>query len=167
MMAFLFVVLTFFVPSLPAIDHEFYVSVIEVSHSEQTQTVRFKCRIFSDDLQTGLQSEFDLASTPPLQGLCTDQKDHLTQFFSNHVTVAINGIDKEINALNCSSDGDVHTLEWQVDSVARIYTLKLKADYLMDVYPGQTQMVQFSSGEQKRTLRLRRNAPSSVIDLRN
>lgn len=152
---------------LASSEHEFYVSVIEVRHSSDTQSVRCRIRVFSDDLQVGLQSEYNLPTTPPLAGLCTDHADNIVTFFSDHVAISINGRTVGIDSLSCYSDGDVHAVEWQIDSIAQINSFSLTADYLMDIYPDQTQMVQFSSGDKHRTLRLTRKSPSAVIELRN
>lgn len=148
-------------------EHEFYVSVIEVKHSAQTQSVNCRIRVFSDDLQVGLQSEYDLAATPPLPGLCTDHNAHINGFLSNHVSLSINDIPRKVSSIRCITEGDIHSLEWQVDSISSIQTLYLRADYLMDIFPTQTQMIHFSSGEEKRTLRLTKDSPAALIHLRS
>jgi len=147
--------------------HDFFVSVIEVKHEKGNEETTFRFRIFSDDLQVGLQSEFELGAPPALDGICNDTEDQLQEFLNNHISIRINGAETRPSRVDCTSESDVHEVTWHIDSSPEWETLEIKADYLMDVYPGQTQMVHVTESGQKRTLRLTRRTPEEIIDFRN
>ena len=143
-------ILAFFVYVSPT-PHAFYVSVIEIDVRDESTEVRVK--VFSDDLQAALRNAFGETAIGEMDQLCADHLQDIGNYFETHLRLEMNDQLLRLEAAKCEQLTDAHWLTFEAASSATAQ-LSIQADFFMELFPTQTQMVHIANGDQRRTLRL-------------
>ncbi|MDX1476513.1 MAG: DUF6702 family protein [Saprospiraceae bacterium] len=150
---------------LPPGDHAFYVSVIEVRHIDQVPSATITVKVFSDDLQTALrQARGDV--DPALANLCLTEADAIRSYFAEHLQVKINDQLLSLTHTSCGFEGDAHQIQFTAGCPEQWSHLEIHADYFMEVYPTQMQMVHINEHGENYTLRLSKSRPLKQVTFR-
>ena len=144
--------------------HALYISTLTFDESPESNTKgRLTARVFSDDLRDAVQLAFPSSVISSPDSLSSVHLDALESYFHHHLFVTIDGIRHNPVLVEAGSEADVTTLTWEVHLPDRMEALTLSADYLMEVFPDQTQMVTLRLGNDQRMFRLIRGASSKTI----
>ncbi|MDX1407258.1 MAG: DUF6702 family protein [Saprospiraceae bacterium] len=150
---------------LPVADHAFYVSVVEVRHIGDVPSATVTVKVFSDDLQTALRNRFGSAD-PAVENLCLTEHARIMTYFAEHLHVSVNDSTLVLRNTSCGFEGDAHQLQFAVTCPGRWEYLEISADFFMEVYPTQTQMVHVNEHGDNYTLRLTRSKPVKSLEFR-
>lgn len=128
--------------SFSTTEHAIYIGVIKIDYQEQDASASIQLKVFSDDLQNALKHELNLATLPAHTALCLPS--HLQIYFEKHLQCRINDQPTNFQLNNCTPYKDVHLLEGHLDSIPTWKTFTLKADFLMELFPTQSNIVQLN-----------------------
>ncbi len=132
-------------------DHALYIGVIQIEHQEDTALSTMDIKVFSDDLQNALKNEFDWKQLPKVSVACDAHTNAIEQYFQNHLTISINKEPISITLQDCTNNTEVYILSYTLSTPKKWETLTLKADFLMELFPTQTNVlqVQYQSAKSK------------------
>ncbi|HFA50736.1 MAG TPA: hypothetical protein ENJ95_17145 [Bacteroidetes bacterium] len=134
--------------------HGLYLSVIEIQHPSLSPTADLKMKIFKDDLQNALRNAFPDTPPPDKELLCENGQADLQAYFNKHVFCEINGQKLVLEWNGCEKNNDAYWFFYKIKCPQEWKAFRLKADFLMELYPAQANMLQLTNGADKRFVRL-------------
>lgn len=150
-------------PLLSPPDHAIYIGVIQVLHEEHAAQATINVKVFKDDMQNALRNAFGNYEVIPLDDICSRQKDLLAAYFAEHLLFSINDEEVIMNLKNCSVENDVYWLTFDMSCPPQWNRLSVEADFFMELFPTQSNMVSLHHGEERRFFRLKKGAAEEVV----
>lgn len=177
MMPYFFLLILAFLSthSLPkADDHAIYLSTLTLSDEipgATPGTPILTVRVFSDDLRDAIRNAFPDQQSVSEETLCAQHRDQVNAYFSKHLilktetrqatqsthsSLSASSEEMQISLIltEMSRESDVITVSWFASLPKGCKTLTIKADYLMELFPTQTQMVTVKLNGSQQMLRL-------------
>ena len=144
-------------------EHAFYVSVVEVKHVAHTTEAELTIKVFSDDMQDALRNASESDSVLELQEICNAHQEDVNTYFGSHISVHVNDSLGFMELTECEEVGDTYRFRFTMDCPAKWNEIKIYADFLMELFPTQSQMIYVTHGDHTATLRLTANRKSQTI----
>ena len=118
-------------------DHAIYVSVLEIDSQQ------LKVKVFSDDLHDALRND----------------SSSIEEYFQKKIKLHINEQLIDFNLKEVSEEGESQWITFKMKTPAVWNSFYLQADYLMELFPDQTNVVKVMD-ESTRYFRLNQSNPS-------
>ena len=132
-------------------NHAIYVSVLEIEKVDERGQIRIK--IFADDLEDAIynssQKRIDL-----LKGDCSQNKILVSEYFANHLQLTLDGTNVDYKFISCEVNDISIWFNYDFTSMTTWSELEVKADYLMELFPTQSNVVSINNQGQKKMFRL-------------
>ncbi len=144
-------------------SHAIYISVVEIEHKDLGNTAKIMIKVFTDDFKDAIMNaskkliEFSNGKT------CSDNKSVIEGYFDKHFKAAINGKPLSISLNSCELNGDSVWLYFDMDCPANWKDISVTADFLMELFPKQSNIVSIYHGNDKRFLRLTLNSITQKV----
>ena len=132
----------FILTAYQPVDHALYIGVIHIEHQEGSTLSKMDIKVFSDDLQNALKNEFNWKELPDLSVACEVHSTALQQYFQKHLTIWINKEPVYPQLQTCDNNSEVYILKYTFSTPNKWQTLDLQADFLMELYPTQSNVLQ-------------------------
>lgn len=147
----------------PMPDHAFYIAVIEIQHDTHSGHADLTVKVFSDDMQDALRNTWQGKEPFETKQACTDYAEHLAAYFATHMSLQINGDPTPFHLNACEEVGDTYQLAFTLDCPEEWNALSITADFLMELFPTQSQMVHITHNGDTVTARLTARHKSHTI----
>lgn len=144
--------------------HPFYVGLMEIEYLDQSRTYGVSMKIFTDDLEKGLERFSDerlfLATnrehpkTDSILSVYLSRKIH----FTGKDEIALRYLGKE-------SEYDVTWIYLESEATEPMTELKVENTALMEIYDDQTHIVHYINNEETLSKLVRKNEPLITFDL--
>jgi len=141
-------------PSETTPDHAFYISVIDIKHIASSRKASLTVKVFTDDMCDALRNALKSKDALDAQLLCSDHNEDISDYFAAHMSLDLNGSKVPVNFNTCKIIGDTYQLSFKVDCPTEWRELKITADFLMELFPTQSQMVHINNNAETVTMRL-------------
>jgi hypothetical protein len=138
-------------------DHALYISVIQIQQIAEKSPVQINIKVFTDDLQSALRNEFSDYSPVLEEILCQEKRVFISAYFSKHLTIQINEKNCHLTLMDCQKEGEVYWLKFEMENSEKWEKLKVKADFFMELFPTQSNIVNVAYGGEKRYARITKN----------
>lgn len=130
--------------------HALYISVIQIQHHENSPKATVNIKVFTDDFQSALRNEFSDYQPVLEEILCEEKSHHIKPYFDKHFNININKQKQELTFLNCQKEGEVYWLKFELEVPKKWETLKVEADFLMELFPTQSNILNVEYQGEKR-----------------
>ena len=152
--ASLIVLICFGLCCISAINHAIYLSILEIEHAASTNTAEVRIKVFTDDMQDALRN-FNATFVPTNEDeFCQTSPLILSDYFDQHLNIRINNIPGELRFIDCQQANDVYWLNFQINCPTTWEQLIIKADFLMELFPSQSNIIHLTNEEKKHFFRL-------------
>lgn len=145
-------------------NHAIYVSVLEIEKVDETGHIRIK--IFADDLEDAIynssQSRIDL-----IKGDCSQNDVLVSDYFAKHLQLNLDGSNVEYQFISCEVNDISIWFNYEFTTMTTWSELAVKADYLMELFPTQSNVVSIDYQGQKKMFRLVKGDETKTILLNN
>ena len=133
-------------------NHAIYLSLSDMTFEKNLVTVQVK--VFSDDLQDALKN-YDGAGYSPadLDHFFALNEPLAARYFGEHLQVSINNKNVLFDYQGFSIEKDAHFIRFEAKLSAPAQKVAVKADFLMELFPDQSNVVKVVQGQQVRYLR--------------
>lgn len=144
-------------------NHAIYISVVEIEHQDLGNNAKIKIKVFTDDFKDAIMNaskkriEFSKGQT------CSNYKTVVEGYFDKHFKATINGEPLSITFISCELNGDSVWLYFDMDCPANWKDISVSADFLMELFPKQSNVVSIYHGNHKRFFRLTLNSITKKI----
>lgn len=171
MSIFLIGISTWFVWLLPgnlfsSDAHAVYVSVLEIKQKTGSEKGVINVKLFSNDLEDAIfnrsTQRIELTETN-----CEHYKTLVDDYINDHLEFKINGIVQSYHYESCEINDMSIWLNFSFSYSKSWQEMEVKADYLMELFPTQANIVSILYHEQKSMFRLIKGDDSEVIEFSN
>lgn len=131
--------------------HALYIAMVDVSHRDASRTLDVRVRVFADDLQSCVRSAFpdqyvaDGSETWPAKN-----RETVSRYFRQHLWFTTGGKRGALRLKSIRLEGEVYWLSLEADCAVKWTTLEAHADFFMEVFPLQSNMLQLNRGGETR-----------------
>ncbi len=147
-----------------ALPHAFYLAVVQLDHAAGGATARVTVKVFTDDLQDALRNAFPDEFRPvTTDAFCERLGEQAGRYFARHFTCTINGEERPMTLQRCELQNDVYLLQFELACPADWRELRVKADFFMELFPSQTNVLSILHGEEKGYFRLTKGAEACTV----
>jgi hypothetical protein len=140
----------------PGTDHAIYVSVLEVEQES------IMVKVFANDLEDAIfnqsQQRVDL-----INGDCRQSKTLISNYFNDHLKIKIDGKEQSYSYVSCELNDISLWMSFTFTSPATWREVEVTADYLMELFPTQSNVVSITYLSNKKMFRLTREATTETI----
>ncbi|MEL7005749.1 MAG: DUF6702 family protein [Bacteroidota bacterium] len=140
-------------------DHAIYVSVIEIVKSEENYGGTVKVKVFMDDLQDAIYHRTE--NRRSYRGGCQANDEELQDYFENYLKLSINSSPVEIKLFDCERLEDAIWLNFEFENEDDWAELQISANYLMELFPTQTNVVSIRNAADQQFTRLNKSNSSA------
>ena len=128
-------------------NHAIYVSVLEIEKVDKIGEIRIK--IFADDLEDAIynssQKRIDL-----IKGDCNQNKILVSDYFAKHLQLNLDGTYVDYQFISCEVNDISIWFNYEFASMTTWSELEVKVDYLMELFPTQSNVVSVDYQGQKK-----------------
>ncbi len=135
-------------------SHGIYISVVEIDHRNIAENAAVRLKVFTDDLENALRNKYKKSFTLIGKNGCNTYDDDIEDYFRKHLNLRVNTGAIDITLDSCEENGDSLWLTFSTSAKGDWSTVEVKADYFMELFPAQSNVVSVYYGEQKLFLRL-------------
>ena len=159
-----FVLLTFF---LIGAAHKFYVSVTHFDYDEEEKAFQITSRIFIDDLESVLNSRYDLDLQLATEQEASDTDTYIGKYLNSKISVEINGSAAEITFLGKEYRNDIALCYLEIVGVeiGDLRSIAVENNVLTEVFEEQQNVVHIKIGTKKKSFILVRENNKAMLNL--
>jgi len=140
-------------------SHAIYLSVVDLNY--QSKATEITVKVFSDDLEDAI---YNLTRNRVKMGSdCHGHKEVISSYFSRYLKISVNGNSMKYEWKSCEINDDSIWLSFTGDNPGTIQKISVKADYLMELFPAQTNVINITSGESRRFMKLTINEREATV----
>lgn len=140
-------------------EHGIYISVIEVEKSAGDFNGSVKVKVFVDDLEDAIHNHSN--NKKSYRSGCQSNESELKAYFEEHLVFNVNKEPKKIELLNCERLEDSLWLNFKFDQKTTWNKVDIVADYFMELFPTQSNIVSIDDGTGKQFSRLNKSQQSA------
>ncbi|MTI38130.1 DUF6702 family protein [Fulvivirga lutimaris] len=132
--------------------HAIYISVTEIElHHSELSTVSIK--IFSDDLKAAIQNFSGKSTTEPDATFIDQNKEAVSSYINKYFQLSLNNKKVTLEYIDHTLEGDAYFINFGFRMNAPISPLSIKAEYLMELFPTQQNVVKINFENEQRFLK--------------
>ncbi|RKQ50549.1 hypothetical protein BXY85_1565 [Roseivirga pacifica] len=138
--------------------HPFHVSVTDIEHNPDTQSLQISQRIFIDDLEQGLKKHYNMEYVDTYNPTDAAKLDSLIgEYLKSKVFILLEGKQVEFTFLGSEVESDARWCYYEVEGVSAIKEAEVTNVTLMEVFEDQQNIIHFKSGKKQRSYKLDRD----------
>jgi len=144
-------------------DHAIYLSMIEITHQEGDTSGELSVKVFVDDFEDALKNEFGASVKFSESNPCTPQNALIVKYFQKHISVVVDQLLIRSSLSKCEMMGDAIWFRFTFDCPKQWASVSVSADFLMELFPTQSNVVSVKHGDVKKFLNLTSGAPAGTL----
>ena len=143
-------------------SHAIYVSVLEIVSPAVNGKGSLKVKVFANDLEDAI---FNQVQQRPdlLSGDCSQVNVLLSNYFKAHLTFKIDGREQVYSFVSCEVNDISLWLTFEFASPKIWREVEITADYLMELFPTQSNVVSITYQTEKRMFRLTNDTTTETV----
>ena len=135
--------------------HPFHVSVMDIIHNPETQSLQISQRIFIDDLEQGLKKHHNLEYVDTYNPNDLDRLDSLIdEYLKKKVFIRLDGKTYDFEYLGSEVESDARWCYFEIKGVANINEAEVTNVLLMEIFDDQQNIVHFKAKEELKSYKL-------------
>lgn len=131
-------------------NHAIYISVIKIQHEKGAETADIHMRVFTDDLKSVLRNKFGYETISEKETFCSDYEAYINRYFNKRFICAVNKEVLDFQLSNCEKAAEVYELTFKMDCPINWDTAQIEANYFMELFPKQSNVLHLQDGDTKR-----------------
>lgn len=140
--------------------HALHLATIQVNHPEHSKIAHMSIKVFSDDLQSAIRNADDRFTPGPLETLFENNEKLVAKYFYSHLQLEIDGHASVFTLAKWEPQNDVFLLTFQIACPEIWQNIHFQADFFMELFPDQSNVLSLVHGEEKQFARLTKQSTS-------
>ncbi len=152
------------------LPHAIYISVIDIQHEASKDHASLVIKVFTNDFEDALYNHSDQPDRPGKRlqiskaDVCDSNKEIIDSYFEKHLKIHVNGTPMAYRFESCEINDDSIWLSFSMKCMTDWNDFSIRADYLMELFPTQTNVVNLSERGEKRFLKLTIDKKEGRVD---
>ncbi|HEX9651498.1 MAG TPA: DUF6702 family protein [Cyclobacteriaceae bacterium] len=152
---------------LSEVNHAIYLSVCEVDHREQGNSAEINVKVFETDIRDAFQNMFSLQADFNSARATSAYKEESEQYFKKYLKIVINGQRADLKFSSLELNGDSVWFYFTITCNKEWASISVTADYLMELFPDQSNIISVYHGDDKKFFRITRTKKTDQASFRN
>lgn len=144
--------------------HPFYVSVTEVRHNASRQTLEISCRIFADDLENALKSQYKVPFDIIHPADRKKANELLYRYLGQHLRLTVNDQPVNYQFVGYQIEEEAAWCFLEVTNVSKPVKLGIRNDILYLEHTSQVNMIHAIVNNQRKSTKLDNPEASAVFN---
>lgn len=140
--------------------HALHLATIQINHQEDSKIANMSIKVFSDDLQSAIRNADDRFSPGSLETLFENNEKLIATYFSSHLQLEVDGQVSIFTLAKWEPQNDVFLLTFQISCPEIWQNIHFQADFFMELFPDQSNVLSLTHGEKKQFARLTKQSAS-------
>ncbi|ULC60476.1 peptidase E [Flaviramulus sp. BrNp1-15] len=137
-----YLILTFIIPLFAFTSmHKYYISVTQINHIKEKQSVQITSRIFIDDFENALRKRYDESITLAGKDEPKIVDDYIEKYLKETLVIKINNQNTTPVFIGKEYEGDIVRCYIEIEHVESIQGLEVSNRILFDVFEDQQNIV--------------------------
>lgn len=149
--------------SIPGDNHAIYLSLVEVDHKDLGIVATVKVKVFADDMEDAMMNAFKKRINFLDASSCDSGKSEVEAYFEKYFSYRINNKLATLTLVNCEANGEAIWLYFKIDCPDKWTRVEVKANFLMELFPTQANIITIYHGDEKRFLKITHAHPEEVV----
>jgi actin-like ATPase involved in cell morphogenesis len=154
-----------FIALVPLKAHEYHVSIINIEYNSDSSSLEIAIKVFTEDIETALDKEFDTSSYFGSEKQIEIADSLVGAFLRNHLKLTIDSTDLNLHYLGNEVEEDATWSYLEVSGISDLKNIDIQCDLLVDVLHHQSNLINVSSGEKKKSVYLSKKRRQATIVL--
>ncbi|AXT60793.1 hypothetical protein D1816_10675 [Aquimarina sp. AD10] len=144
--------------------HKFYVSVTQIEHNKEQQTLQIISRIFIDDIEDLLKTRYDESLTIDTTKDDPKLDEYLKKYLDQKIKIKVNDKDIAFNFLGKEYEDDLMICYLEVQNISSLEEINISNEVLMDVFEEQQNIVHVKKENQRKSLILEKGKSEGLLN---
>jgi len=147
--------------------HKFYVSVTNISYSENNDALQITSRVFIDDLDQLLKERYDIDAKLSADNESELVDKYLEKYLRTKFIVQINGEDSSYEIIGRKYDNDVCVFYLEIAAIElpTVKSIQIQNELLTDMFDEQQNVVHFKINGKKKSFVLIKSDTKGMLKL--
>lgn len=137
---------------LSSFAHKFYVGIFQIEHNQTKKRVEITCRIFADDLDRALEKKFNKKFYFAEEKFDASQQIFYKNYISDKLKISINNKQQSLEFKSVELKDNVLIGYFVIQNVTKMKSFEISNSALMEIESAQQNIIQFKSGDFKKSL---------------
>jgi len=144
--------------------HKFYVSVTQIEHNKEQQTLQIISRVFIDDIEDLLKTRYDESLTIDTTKDDPKLDEYLKKYLDQKIKIKVNDKDIAFNFLGKEYEDDLMICYLEVQNISSLEEINISNEVLMDVFEEQQNIVHVKKENQRKSLILEKGKSEGLLN---
>ncbi|KZS41281.1 hypothetical protein AWE51_23030 [Aquimarina aggregata] len=144
--------------------HKFYVSVTQIEHNKEQQTLQIISRVFIDDIEDLLKIRYDESLTIDTTKDDPKLDEYLKKYLDQKIKIKVNDKDIAFNFLGKEYEDDLMICYLEVQNISSLEEINISNEVLMDVFEEQQNIVHVKKENQRKSLILEKGKSEGLLN---
>ncbi|MGB5417716.1 DUF6702 family protein [Algibacter sp.] len=164
MKRFKYLIIAFIIPlfAFTAI-HKYYISVTQVNYIEDKESLQIVSRIFIDDFESALKSNYDEAIVLDVNDDEIIIDSYMNRYLQDKIKLQVNNVDVTFNFIGKEYEGDIVRCYLEVEHVKHIETFFISNTVLFDLQKDQQNIVKTNINSKNKSFILTSGNPNALL----
>lgn len=145
-------------------EHAIYIGILHIDHLQNSARAELSIKVFQDDLQDALRQTGDLKKIEHQADFYTVHEKAIEQYFQKHIQCQVNQQVIDIHLKKGKAINDVYQFYFDLNCPQTWTSMDIQANFLMELFPAQSNIVQLNDGNNKRFGRLTKSMEKLHFD---
>lgn len=131
------------------LPHAIYIGIIDIAHPLNKDETFITLKIFQDDLKDAIKNTIPDKKIKADVPFFDTYKNDIEKYFQKHLNIEVNQQSLFLILEKGQQEGDVFYLHLKAKCPENWKGVKIKADFLMELFPTQSNILYLKNGENK------------------
>jgi hypothetical protein len=132
--------------------HKYYISVTQVEYVQDKESVQIISRIFIDDLEKALQTNFDELLVLSNKDEASINSSYIYRYLQEHIKLKINDKAVTFNFIGKEYEGDIVRCYLEVENVKSITSFSISNSVLFDLFNDQQNIIKMKINSKNKSV---------------
>ncbi len=144
--------------------HPFYVSVCQIDHNPQNETLEITLKVFTDDLEKTLEERVNQSLFLGTDRELAFSDSLIDVYFTEKLNLSVNDAPVTHNYLGKEVEMQVTWCYIEVKGISSVNHIQVVNTIFLEMYDTQTNLVNIRVGKEKKSMLLNQGKKQDVVD---
>ncbi len=146
------------------VTHKFYVSVTQIEHNAEQESLQIISRVFIDDIEDLLQERYDSLIVLNPEEESSKAEDYLKKYFDQKLKIKVNNKEVSFSFLGKEYEDDLIICYLEINNISSFQNIEISNEVLMDLFEEQQNIVHVRKNDQRKSLILESGKSNGLLN---
>lgn len=142
------------IPLLSFSTHKYYLSLTQIEHRSELQTVQITINVFMDDIELALNKDYNIDLQLTTDKELKNNDIYFEKYLNKKLSFKIDDVAKEFNYIGKEYDSDLVYFYLEIEDVKEVKVIEVINKILTTHFPDQENLVKSKVGKKHKSILL-------------